>query len=177
MPEFGWIAHLAEPHPHAFPVTDAGTGDPAGYLVLTRGRAKPVRPAVRIEAELVGDGPEWAVSLVLPEPGDRLLFDDPAVVGAMRAVLRDPGRTAVFSTLVEGSTRWAGALSGIAPALAAARPQWWREDPFARLGPQRRLIVPAGHLRSEAIPIGPGHQRHAGAPWPWGVFDGPVQPS
>jgi hypothetical protein len=177
MPEFGWIAHLDQPHPRAVPVVDAGTGESAGHLLLFRGRAKPVRAAVRIEAGLIGDGPAWAVSLVLPEPGDRLLFDDPAVVGAMRAILRDPGRTAVFSTLVDGSTWWAGALSGTAPDRAAGWPQWWRDDPFARLGRQRRLLVPAGRLRAAALPAGPGHQRHAGAPWPWGTFDGPVRPA
>jgi hypothetical protein len=76
----------------------------------------------------------------------------------------------VFSTLVDGSTRWAGSLSADDPARVAARPAWWDEDPFARLGPQYRLLVPAGVLTPTPLPVGPGHQRHAGAPWPWGAF-------
>jgi hypothetical protein len=106
------------------------------------------------------------VSLVLPPRGTRPLFDDPAVVDAMRAVLRDPGRSAVFSTLVDGSTQWAGSISATPSPTAA----WWGGDPFARLGPQHRLLVPAGVLRPVPLPAGPGHQRRAGAPWPWGRF-------
>ena len=167
MPELAWLALLDARAPGAVAVTDPG-GAAAGHLLLRVGRAKPHRTAVRVEPSLVGDGRALAVSLVLPPRGTRPLFDDPAVVGAMRAVLRDPGRTPLFSTLVDGSTEWAGAVSGIAPAQATAT--WWAEDPFARLGPQHRLLVPAGMLRARPLPAGPGHQRHAGAPWPWGTF-------
>ncbi len=160
MPELGWLALLAEPDPRAVPV------GPAGHLLLTVGRAKPHRCAVRVEPGLIGDGPALAVSLVLPPRGARPLFDDPAVVGAMKAALRDPQRAPLFSTLVDGSTHWAGAISG----TGTADPAWWEADPFARLGPQFRLAVPAGVLRARPLPAGPGHQRHAGAPWPWGEF-------
>lgn len=170
MPEFGWLARLDAPDARAVEVHDAATGAPAGHLLVVVARAKPHRTAVRVEPALVGDGPALAVSLVLPPRGTRPLFDDPAVVGAMRAVLRDPGRAPLLSTLVEGSTHWAGAVSGIDPAAAAARPAWWTEDPFARLGPQHRLLVPAGVLVPRPLPVGPGHQRRAGAPWPWGEF-------
>ena len=44
-------------------------------------------------------------------------------------------------------------------------------------GEQLRLIVPPGVLVPVALPAGPGHQRHAGAPWPWGRFEGAVPPS
>ncbi len=159
MPELGWLALLDVPDPRAVPVGP-------GYLLLTVGRAKPHRTAVRVEPALIGDGPALAVSLVLPPRGTRPLFDDPAVVGAMKAVLRDPHRAPLFSTLVDGSTRWAGAISG----TGHADPAWWDGDPFARLGPQLRLAVPAGVLRPVPLPAGPGHQRHAGAPWPWGEF-------
>ncbi len=171
MPDaLGWLALLDAPHDRAVPVRDAGTGAPAGYLLAVAGRAKPHRSAVRVEPALLGDGPALAVSLVLPPRGARPLFDDPAVVGAMRAVLRDPGRATLLRTLVEGSTHWAGAVSGTDPAVAAARPAWWGEDPFARLGPAHRLLVPAGVLVPAPLPAGPGHQRRAGAPWPWGRF-------
>jgi hypothetical protein len=148
-----------------------------GHLLLTVGRAKPhrraacgpehwYRSAVRVKPTLIGDGPALAVSLVLPPRGARPLFDDPAVVGAMKAVLRAPHRAPLFSTLVDGSTHWAGSISG----TAVPDPAWWADDPFARLGPQLRLTVPAGVLRAQPLPAGPGHQRHAGAPWPWGRF-------
>ena len=168
-PDLAWLALLDDDVPGAAPVTDARDGAPAGYLLLRVGRAKPHRTAVRIEPSLIGDGPPLAVSLVLPPRGARLLFDDPAVVGAMKAALNDAGRLAVFSTLVDGSTHWAGAVSGADPARATGDPGWW-DDPFARLGPRHRLLLPAGLLRPRPLPAGPGHQRHAGAPWPWGTF-------
>ena len=176
-PALAWLALLDDPAAGTVPVLHAGTGRAAGHLLVTVGRAKPHRTAVRLEPSLVGDGPEFdgpglAVSLVLPPRGARPLFDDPAVVGALRAVLRDPGRAPLFSTLVEGSTHWAGAVSGVALPVAAGLPAWWADDPFARLGPQLRLQVPAGVLRPRPLPAGPGHQRHAGAPWPWGTFGG-----
>jgi hypothetical protein len=167
----GWLALLDDPRPGTVPVVDAATRTPAGHLLVAVGRAKPERSAVRVEPTLLGDGPALAVSLVLPPRGARPLFDDPAVVHAMRTVLRDPGRAPLLSTLVEGSTHWAGAISGIDPRRA--RPAWWAEDPFARLGPRHRLLVPAGALRPRPLPAGPGHQRHAGAPWPWGAFTQP----
>ena len=139
MAEPAWLALLDAPRAGSAPVVDAGTGAGAGHLLVSRGRAKPDRAAVRVAAELIGDGPALAVSLVLPPRGTRPLFDDPAVVHAMRAVLRDPARTVVFSTLVDGSTEWAGALSGIEAARAAGWPCWWAADPFARLGPRWRL--------------------------------------
>jgi len=169
VPELGWLALLDGPRDGAVPVVDV-SGASAGHLLLVRGRAKPDRTAVRVEPSLIGDGPALAISLVLPRRGARPLFDDPAVVGAMKAVLRDPGRAPLFSTLVEGSTHWAGSVSGTDPATAGGWPGWWDGDPFARLGPQHRIVIPAGLLAGVPPPVGPGHQRHAGAPWPWGDF-------
>jgi hypothetical protein len=164
-PDLGWIVLLAQARPGSAAIT-APDGSPAGHLLVAVRRGKPHRDAVRIAPEVVGPGPALAVSLVLPPRGTRPLFDDPAVVEAMRAVLRDPGRSAVFSTLVDGSTQWAGSIGATSSPTAA----WWSGDPFARLGPQHRLLVPAGVLRPVPLPAGPGHQRHAGAPWPWGRF-------
>lgn len=177
MPDLAWIALLPDATPGSVPVRDAGTGAPAGHLLVVRRQGKPHRTAVRIEPSLLGPGPELAVSLVLAGRGAAPLFDDPAVVHAMRQVLQDPARAALFSTLVDGSTRWAGSVSGVLPSVPRDRPAWWAEDPFARLAPQARLLVPAGVLLPAALPIGPCHQRHAGAPWPWGRFDGAVLPS
>jgi hypothetical protein len=170
-PVRAWLALLDGPQPGAVAVTDAA-GVPAGHLLLTVGPVRPHPTAVRVEPSLVGDGPPLAVSLVLPPRDSRLLFDDPAVVGAMKAVLADPGRAPLFSTLVDGATHWAGSVSGTGPEKAGGRSAWWAEDPFARLGPQHRLRVPAGVLVPRPLPAGPGHQRHAGAPWPWGAFGG-----
>ena len=170
MADLAWLALLAAAEPGTVAVTDARDGTAAGHLLVTVGRAKPHRTAVRVEPTLVGDGPALAVSLVLPPRGARPLFDDPAVVGAMRAVLREPGRTTLLSTLVDGPTQWAGSISGADPCRVADRLAWWAEDPFARLGPQHRLLVLAGVLCPRPLPPGPGHQRHAGAPWPWGRF-------
>jgi hypothetical protein len=162
VPDRGWLALLDAPGPDTVPVA------PGLHLLLAVGRAKPDRTAVRVEPGVIGTGPALAVSLVLPPRGARPLFDDPAVVHAMRAVLRDPHRVPLFSTLADGAIHWAGAISGVDPA--AAHPAWWDEDPFARLGPRHRLLVPAGVLRPVPLPAGPCHQRHAGAPWPWGSF-------
>jgi hypothetical protein len=167
MADLAWLALLDAAGPGTVAVTDP-RGVAAGHLLVRAGRAKPHRAAVRLEPSLVGDGPALAVSLVLPPRGARPLFDDPAVVGAMRAVLRDPGRAPLFSTLVDGATHWAGSVSGTDPARAAGT--WWTDDPFVRLGPQHRLLVPAGLFSPRPLPAGPGHQRHAGAPWPWGTF-------
>lgn len=175
--ELGWLALLDDARPGAVPITHIEDGSPAGYLLMVRRHAKPDRSAVRVEPSAIGDGPPLAVSLVLPGRDERPLFDDPAVVEAMRRVLRDPGRTDLFSTLVDGSTRWAGSVSGIDPETAARNPSWWQNDPFTRLGRQHRILVPAGVLTPRPLPAGPGHQRHAGAPWPWGQFSGVVQPS
>lgn len=177
MPDLAWIALLEEAAPGSVPVRDAGTGASAGHLLVVRRQGKPHRHAVRVEPSLLGDGPELAVSLILAGRDSRPLFDDPAVVQAMRRVLAEPGRAPLFSTLVDGSTRWAGAVSGVPPAVPQARPAWWMEDPFARLAPQLRLLVPSGVFLPTALPAGPCHQRHAGAPWPWGRFEGAVLPS
>jgi hypothetical protein len=170
VPDLAWLALLDASGPGTVAVTGPGGCAPAGHLLVTVGRAKPHRTAVRLEPSVVGAGPALAVSLVLPPRGARPLFDDPAVVGAMRAVLRDPGRSALFSTLVDGATQWAGSVSGADPGAVVGHPAWWAEDPFARLGPQHRLLVPPGVLRPGPLPVGPGHQRHAGSPWPWGTF-------
>lgn len=167
-----WLALLGSPDRGGVAVTD-DRGAPGGHLLLAVGGHRPDPSAVRIEPALIGAGPALAVSLVLVPPGARPLFDDPAVVAAMREVLCAPGRAPLFSTLVDGPARWAGAISGVDPQVAAGRAAWWDEDPFARLGPRQRLLVPAGSLLPRPAPAGPGHQRHGGAPWPWGTFPGP----
>ena len=88
----------------------------------------------------------------------------------MPLVVIPEGTPADLLAYIDGPTQWAGSMSGADPRRVADRPAWWAEDPFARLGPQHRLLVPAGVLCPRPLPPGPGHQRHAGAPWPWGRF-------
>lgn len=166
--------------PQAIPGGTAGgalrevDGTPVGQLSVTLGRRRPARSALRIDPRLVDpDGPAWALSLVIPAADRRPLFDDPAVVGAIRAALAETRATPLLSSLVVDPTRWCGSISGTDPATAAGWPGWYRRDPFRRLWPGRSLLLDQGVLA--AVPLsGPGTQRYAGAPWPYPGF--PVPP-
>lgn len=147
-------------------------GEPAVHLSVVRGRRRPSADALRIDPGVVAeDGPAWAVSLVVPAVGARPLFDDPAVIGATRAAMAEAGAVAFTSSLVADPTRWAGAISGVAPATAAGWPGWYDRDPFRRIAPGRSLLLDAGVLRAAPL-AGPGTQRYAGAPWPHRGFPG-----
>lgn len=111
------------------------------------------------------DGPAAAVSLVWPIASRWPLFDDPSVVQAVRRVASVPYLTAV-TTLTADPMHFAGSLLGTDPAIVAAWRGWWSADPFARLGPRRRILVGPGLLSARAAVLGPGTQRRAGAPWP-----------
>lgn len=100
----------------------------------------------------------------------RVLFDEPAVVGATRALLDGPW-PGFFSALTLDAAHIAGAVTGIDAETARRWPAWWSQGPFAPLFPARRLHVPAGLFRAVAPPAGPGHQRYAGMPWPVAGFD------
>lgn len=163
----GWLALLARRPGDGMPVAvrDAD-GGPAGWLVAWTATRRPHPAACRIDpAALDPAGPAAAVSLVLPPAGRRPLFDDPAVVRAVRAVAGLPALTAV-STLTADPVRFAGSLLATSPGVAARWPGWWALDPFARLGPRHRLLVDAGLLGDRPPTTGPGTQRRAGAPWP-----------
>lgn len=143
-------------------------GAPAGWLVSWAAERRPHPTACRVDPAAVDpDGPVAAVSLVLPAPDRRPLFDDPAVVRAVRAVAGVPGLTAA-STLTADPVRFAGSLLATGQAVVEGWPGWWELDPFARLGPRRRLLVDAGMLSDRCPALGPGTQRRAGAPWPAG---------
>lgn len=138
-----------------------------GYLAAWAPGRKPVRDAVRMDARPVDpDGdPAW-VSLVLLERGRSPLFDDPAVSGALRAVLAGPPADGV-STFVRDSSHFAGAVT-----VRRSCPQDLRDDPFARLGPARLLHVGPG-LFGRVPPVpGPVIQRYSGQPWPVAGFRG-----
>jgi hypothetical protein len=162
-----WFARLPEPVEGALAcatVTEA-EGVAAGALAAWPAGRKPVADAVRMYARLVdpaGD-PAW-ISLVLLSRERSPLFDDPAVSGAIRAVLAGPPADAV-STFVRDSSHFAGAVT-----VRRDRPEWLRDDPFSRLGRSAVLIVAGGLFgRLAAIP-GPVIQRYSGKPWPAAGF-------
>lgn len=169
MSGWAWFAATAEVGDGAARSARARALDGGEDLVLSTWPASFERHpdgALRIGAAVLGDdGPAMAVSLA--RAGHvRPIFDDPAVVEAARAVLRRSGVTA-FSTLTSDPVHLDGALT------ATERPWdgWWDDDPYARLlGGARRLEVEAGFLAAVPLPGGPGHQRYAGVPWPWGRF-------
>jgi len=82
--------------------------------------------------------------LVLPPPGVRLPFDDPAVQQARRRVLAGPCPDAV-STLLRDDYHFEGA---IAVARSPADKHRLTGDPFGRIFPARILAVDGGILGS-----------------------------
>jgi hypothetical protein len=140
-------------------------GRPAGVLAAWPSGRKPVPHAVRMDARVVdAEGAAAWVSLVEVAADRAPLFDDPAVSGALRAVLSGRLLDAV-TTFVRDSSRFAGALSVSRTDLGLLR-----DDPFARIRPARLLRVESGLLGSFPPPPGPVTQRYAGQPWPAAGF-------
>ena len=140
-------------------------GRPAGVLAAWPAGRKPVPHAVRMDARVVDpDGAAAWVSLVEVAADRAPLFDDPAVSGAMRAVLSGRRLDAV-TTLVRDSSRFAGSLSVSRTDLGVLR-----DDPFGRIRPARLLRVESGLLGTVPPPPGPVTQRYAGQPWPAAGF-------
>jgi hypothetical protein len=140
-------------------------GDEVGWLAAWPSGRKPVADAVRADARIIDpSGTAAAVSLVLL-PRDRSpLFDDPAVSGALRAVLAGVPPDAV-STFVRDSSHFSGAVT-----VRRGWPALLRDDPFQRLGPADMLDVGPGLFGVVAPVPGPVIQRYAGAPWPVAGF-------
>jgi hypothetical protein len=162
-----WFARTSGRPPDAVaaaPATDA-EGTTAGWLAAWTAGRKPVPDAVRMDRRLVdrNGSPAW-VSLVLPPAGDQPIFDDPAVSGALRAVLAGPPADGV-STFVRDAVHFAGAVT-----VRRGDPWTLRDDPFARLGPATILRVEAGLFGWATPPPGPGTQRYSGLPWPLAGF-------
>lgn len=149
----------------AAPCFDVGDGSTRTLAAWpAAGRRRP--GAGRIDRRVVDpNGPAMAVSLARPRRGVRVLFDDPAVVAATRAALRGPP-AAFVSTVVQDAAHIGGAVTGIEADIAEGWPDWWALDPFARVFPARRLLAAAGLFRRVPPPVGPGHQRYGGLPWP-----------
>ncbi len=171
-PSWHWLALVDERPGDATasaPAHEPG-GAPAGHLAIWDRRAKPSRDARRIDARLLDPaGAGAVVSLVRPPPGVRLLFDDPAVQHARRAVLAAQPQDAV-TTLLSDASHFEGSLT-VARGAGVAR---LADDPFARVFPARILHVGAGLLGAVPPPAGPVIERYGSAqPWPWDRFADP----
>lgn len=172
MTSWCWFGAVNDPPEGTFAsalAVDAADGEPLPLAAWSSSRRQ--RPgAARADRRIVGPGgPAMAVSLALAPPGERVAFDDPAVVRALQSVLEQPW-PAFVSTLARDQAHLAGAVTGIEADRAEAWPGWWSLDPFARILPTRRLLVPTGFLRRVDPPCGPVHQRYGGAPWPVADF-------
>jgi hypothetical protein len=142
-------------------------GTPAGWLAIWTRHAKPGRDARRVDARLLDPhGAEALVSLVRPPRGVRLLFDDPAVQHARRAVLAAPPQDAV-TTMLSDASHFEGSLTVARGAGVARR----ADDPFARVFPARVLHVRAGVVGRVPAPAGPVIERYGSEqPWPQDRF-------
>ena len=163
-----WFSFLPEPPADAFVAAAAYApdGQLEGYVAAWEaGRRRPFH-ALSIDERVVDpDGAEAWVSLALSPPGVRILYDDPAVCDAMRAVLAGPHVTAM-STLARDSSTIGGAFTAVRGAFPASL----ADDPFARIFPAQLLRVDRGFVGEMPAPTGPGIQRYSGAPWPWDTF-------
>ena len=140
-------------------------GEGVGWLAAWQSGRKPVADAVRADARIVdASGAAAAVSLVLLPRERSPLFDDPAVSGALRAVLSGVQPDAV-STFVRDSSHFSGAVTVRRQGRALLR-----DDPFRRLGPAEVLDVGPGLFGAVRPPPGPVIQRYSGAPWPVAGF-------
>ncbi len=141
-------------------------GSAAGWLAAWRGQRRPVRCARRMDARVVdAAGAAAVVSLVLPPPGVRLLFDDPAVQGARRAALAHMP-PALRTTLLSDASHFEGALTAWRGPDARARAA---ADPFARIFEPLILDAGPGLLGAVPPPAGPVIERYGSAtPWPAG---------
>jgi hypothetical protein len=163
-----WFAFLMEPPVDALAVAAGYTSDGhlEGYFAAWDAALRRPLHALRIDERAVNpDGEEAWVSLALSPPGVRILYDDPAVCGAMRAVLAGPPVIAM-STLARDASTIGGAVTAVRGASAASL----ADDPFARIFPARLLRVDRGFVGEMPAPTGPGIQRYSGAPWPWDIF-------
>lgn len=157
----------------------AAAGDPdgssAGFLAAWSKRADRSRPtahARRVDSRLVDPegAPAW-VSLVLPPPGVQVIFDDPVVQQARRAVLGAARPADALSTLLLGDSVFEGAVR---VSFADDRTALG-DDPFDRVFPARVLRVGPGLFAPVPAPAGPCIERYGSArPWPWDRFSDPA---
>lgn len=164
-----WLAlrHAVPFDALAAAAVDDERGAPAGFLCSWSGNVARPSDAAKVDTRAIDPaGTAAHVSLVIPPRGMTLPFDDAAVSQALRAVLQRPPLD-VFTTLLLGDSRFAGALSAVRGGSS------WRldDDPFAAIFPAQRLHVGQGILGHMAAPAGPVIQRYGSdEPWPWDRF-------
>ncbi|MEO5576119.1 MAG: hypothetical protein ABIR67_02055 [Gaiellaceae bacterium] len=160
-----WFARTVERPDEAIAAAALSSG---GYLAAFPSGGPAPRGERKVDARAIDpDGAPALASLVLPPDGVTILFDDPAVGGALRAALAAPWPD-VLSTLVVESSRFAGALTAVRDGNRGRL----GSDPFARLFPAELVEVGPGLLGSTPAPTGPVIQRYGGGnPWPWDTFD------
>src|SRR5438067_327853 len=111
------------------------------------------RPAgsLGIDVRVVDPGGAMAwVSLALAAPGERMLFDDPAVSWALRQTLT-PWPWTRTSTLPRDSSTLGGAFT----AIHGSSPRALADDPFVRLVGARVLRVDNGFVGGTPRTVGP----------------------
>lgn len=164
-PGWCWIAAVDEMPDDAWATaTSASASGVTGYLAAWPAGRKPTAGALRGDARVVDpDGAAAVVSFVVVPRGEELLFDDPAVSGALRRVLAETPPDAV-TTLVRDSSHFSGAVT----VRRDGRPL--HDDPFARVGHAEILEVGPGLFGRVPPAPGPVIQRYSGKPWPAAGF-------
>ncbi len=164
-----WLARCGEPGTGAVASATLSQldGRSAGLLAAWEHDGDPPAGSAKVDPRAIDpDGDEAVVSLVLAPDRVWLPFDDPAVSGAIRAVLALPAAE-VLSTLLLRDDRFVGALT----AVRGAATQRLDDDPFGVIFPALRLRVGPGLLGRMPPPVGPSMQRYgSGSPWPWERF-------
>lgn len=164
-----WLALVDQaPDATASAATWKLDGRPGGLLAAWNRSAKPVRPARRVDPRIIDpEGGSALVSLVLPPPGVKVLFDDLAVQQARREIL-GRGTQSSVSTLLSDASHYEGSLL---VARGPDAPRLIAQDPFARIFPAVQLRVDDGLLGETLPPAGPTIERYGSdQPWPWDRF-------
>lgn len=132
-----------------------------GWLAAWEYDQRPHEEAWLVDPRAIDpDGPRTTAAIVAAPPGVSLPFDDPAVTGALRAVLSSEPAD-VCSCLMREGSRFVGAL--VSPPHLAT--------PFATIFPQRSVTIGPGLLGRPPWPTGPGVARYlAEMPWPFDRF-------
>jgi hypothetical protein len=147
---------------------------PFAFVVFDGERlsADPRAPGRRLRADprcLAGEPVEGAYAHVcaLADRGAALRYDEPEVQQARRDALEWwipllGDDLVCLTTFAVDASRCGGAMT------VARRPEFFADDPFARLCPG--TVVPTELFSEVMPPSGPAIERYAGAPWPGGRF-------
>jgi hypothetical protein len=149
-------------------------------VAVEPGEGQQVR-AFRVWEAVVDDGAathvdQWYLSVAADLGTAALLFDDPAVRGAIHRTLASylpllGGRFIAISTLMSEWIYCAGALTVFEARSEDEAKTLASDDPWRTIFPARLFRLERGIFRRVAPPPGPNTQRYgAGNPWPGGRF-------